>query len=102
MVKTRLSACDIGARGSQGLQGAHKHIGEVDGDLIVNDATVRAEPPGGVIKVKGVTECKDDCRFESSFETTARGLGSQGYANLLYKRSSQTLSQKKRGVWVLV
>ncbi len=51
-------------------RGAHKHIGEVDGDLIVYDATVRAATPGGVIKVHGVTECKDDCRFESSLETT--------------------------------
>jgi cytoskeletal protein CcmA (bactofilin family) len=51
-------------------RGAHKNFGEVDGDLIVNDATVRADPPGGVIKVSGVTECKDNCRFESSLETT--------------------------------
>ncbi len=51
-------------------RGAHKHIDEVDGDLIVYGATVRAETPGGVIKVHGVTECKDDCRFESSLETT--------------------------------
>jgi cytoskeletal protein CcmA (bactofilin family) len=51
-------------------RGAHKQIDEVDGDLIVYDATVRASTPGGVIIVHGVTECNDDCIFESSLETT--------------------------------
>jgi cytoskeletal protein CcmA (bactofilin family) len=77
-------------------RGTHKHIDEVDGDLIVNDATVSAETPGGVIKVHGVTECRDDCRFESSLETTEL-RGSSGDILVQGDLTATRLVKLKRG-----
>jgi len=47
-----------------------KDISEVEGNLIVDDAVVRAEQPGETIKVSGATECRDDCVFESGLTTS--------------------------------
>ena len=47
-----------------------KKVSEVEGNLIVHDATVQAEESGGVVRVAGVTECRDDCIFGSSLMTS--------------------------------
>ena len=53
-----------------------KELDRVEGDLIVDSGTVRAIKPGFMVKVTGVTDCNDDCIFESSLSTTElRGKG---------------------------
>ena len=53
-----------------------REVGRVEGNLLVEDATIKAEEPGGVIQVSGITECRDDCYFESSLTTSElRGRG---------------------------
>ena len=46
-----------------------KEIDEVEGDLSVDGGVVRASKPGGIIRVSGYTDCRDDCTFESSLAT---------------------------------
>ncbi|MGD2200687.1 MAG: hypothetical protein PVJ38_03515 [Candidatus Bathyarchaeota archaeon] len=53
-----------------------KEINRVDGDLYIDDATVKAGRPGGVIEVSGMTEYRNDCFIESGLETDRlRGSG---------------------------
>lgn len=53
-----------------------KEVRKVEGNLIIDDATVKSEQPGEVIQVSGITDCREDCYIEAGLTTSElRGRG---------------------------